>query len=162
MLTKEQVHYKETLLSPLKQKLYFAKHLPMGLISGIKVTYLDEDKAVTEVPFRWWNKNPFKSIYFAVLSMAAELSTAAPVMMALKASDADIAMIIVDLGAEFVKKAQSTITFSCVDYDKIAQSVAGLNKADDTASVTVHTIGRDIWGDEVASFYFTWSFKRRS
>jgi len=133
----------------------------MGLFSGIKLIQLDETVSVSEVPFRWCNKNPFNSMYFAVQSMAAELSTAAPVLMALKGTDADVALIIVDLKAEFVKKAQSKITFSCVDYDKIANAVAQLKQADDTVMVAAKTTGRDVDDNEVANFYFTWSFKRR-
>lgn len=162
MLTKKQIRFKDDFLSPLKQKLYFAKKLPMGLLSGIRLTYLDEEKACADVSFRWWNKNPFNSIYFAVLSMAAELSTAAPTMLALKSSDEDIALIIVDMKAEFVKKAQSRITFTCVDYARIVQAIEHLKQTDDTSSVTVETVGRDINDEEVATFYFTWSFKRRS
>lgn len=134
----------------------------MGLLSGIKMIQLDEAISVSEVPMRWGNKNPFNSMYFAVQSMAAELSTAAPVLMALKGSDADIALIIVELKAEFVKKAQSKVTFSCVDFDKITNAVAQLKCTGDIAMVTARTTGRDVDDNEVANFYFTWSFKRRS
>ncbi len=134
----------------------------MGLLSGIKMIQLDETASVSEVPMRWGNKNPFNSMYFAVQSMAAELSTAAPILMALKGSDADIALIIVDLKAEFVKKAQSKVTFSCVEVDKITNAVAQLKCAGDIATVTARTTGRDVDDNEVASFYFTWSFRRRS
>ena len=134
----------------------------MGLFSGIKLIQLDEAMSVSEVPFRWCNKNPFNSMYFAVQSMAAELSTAAPVMMVLKGTDADIALIIVDLKAEFVKKAQSAITFECVDYPGVVNAVSQLKHSGDTSTVTMKTIGRDVEYSEVAIFYFTWSFKRRS
>ncbi len=134
----------------------------MGLLSGIKMIQLDETVSVSEVPMRWGNKNPFNSMYFAVQSMAAELSTAALVLMALKGSDVDVALIIVDLKADFIKKAQSKITFSCVDFDKITHAMAQLSSAGDIATVTVRTTGRDVGDNEVANFYFTWSFKRRS
>jgi len=162
MLSPEQIDLRADLLSPFKQKLYYLKSLPMGLISGMKLIHLDEDKAIAEVPFRWCNKNPFNSMYFAVQSMAAELSTAAPVMLALKATDASIALIIVDVKVDFVKKAQSAITFTCVDYDKINLAVTQLKHSGDTATVTAKTIGRDVEGNEVATFYFTWSFKKRT
>ena len=160
MLTRKQIKFTSDFLSPFKQKLYYLKNLPMGLISGIKLIQLDEAISVSEVPFRWCNKNPFNSMYFAVQSMAAELSTAAPVMLALKGTDA--ALIIVDLKVDFVKKAQSRITFTCMEYGKIHNAVTRLQQAGDTAAVTVKTTGRDVDGSEVATFYFTWSFKRRS
>ena len=161
MLSKQQIKFRDGFLSPFKQRLFYLKSLPMGLISGIKLTHLDEEKSITEVPFRWCNKNPFNSMYFAVQSMAAELSTAAPVFMALKGVDADIAFNIVELKSEFIKKAQSKITFTCTDYDKFYKTISQLNQPDDTAAVTAKTVGRDRSGDEVARFYFTWSFKRR-
>ena len=162
MLSHEQLKFRDNFLSPFKQKLYYLKNLPMGLISGIRLIHLDEKRSVSELPFRWLNKNPFNSIYFAVLSMAAELSTAAPVMLALKASDANIALIIVELKVDFIKKAQSKIIFTCIDYDDICNAVSQLKKADDTAVFTAKTTGRDIDDNEVATFYFTWSFRRRS
>ncbi len=134
----------------------------MGLISGIRLVQLDEDKAVAEAPFRWRNKNPFNSMYFAVQSMAAELSTAAPVMLALKDFDADVALIIVDLKVDFVKKAQSKTTFTCTEYSRIYETIAQLQQAEDTAAITIKTTGRDSAGDKVATFHFTWSFRRRS
>ena len=162
MLSKEQKKFRDNFISPLKQRLFYLKSLPMGLISGIRITHLDEEKAITEVPYRWRNKNPFRSMYFAVQSMAAELSTAAPVFMALKGVDANIAFIIVDLKAEFVKKAQSKVTFSCADYKEIYAAISKLNQPDDTVTITAKSVGRDADGNEVATFYFTWSFKMRA
>lgn len=160
-LSRQQVKYRDNFISPLKQRLYFARNLPMGLISGIRLVELDEQHSVSQVKFHWWNKNPFRSIYFAVLSMAAELSTAAHAILAITGTDADIAMIIVDVRAEFVKKAQSKITFTCQDYTSFSAAISKLSQADDITTVTARTVGRDADGDEVATFHFTWSFRRR-
>lgn len=162
MLTRKQIKFASDLLSPFKQKFYYLKNLPMGLVSGIKLIQLDAATSVSEVPFRWCNKNPFNSMYFAVQSMAAELSTAAPVMLALRVADADVALIITDMKADFVKKAQSKVTFTCMEYENIVNTITLLKQADDTADVIIKTVGRDVDGSEVATFYFTWSFKRRS
>lgn len=133
----------------------------MGLVSGIKLIHLDEKNSISEVPLRWLNKNPFDSMYFAVQSMAAELSTAAPVILALKGIDKNVALIIVELKVDFVKKAQSKVVFSCQDYEVINKAVAQLHQPGDAATVTAKSVGRDMSGDEVATFYFTWSFKVR-
>jgi len=161
MLTRKQQQFRDRFLSSFKQRFYYFKSLPMVLISGVRLIRLDEEKSVTEVPFRWINKNPFKSIYFAVQSMAAELSTAAPVIMALKAVDADVAFIIVELKAEFIKKAQSRVVFTCEEFGKINDAMSQLSKPGDTMTITAETVGRDMSDEEVARFYFTWSFKVR-
>jgi len=162
MLSQKQIKFRDSLLSSFRQRLFYFKNLPMALISGIRLIHLDEGKSIAEVPYRWRNKNPFKSMYFAVQCMAAELSTGAPALLALKSADADIAIIIVGLKSEFVKKATTKITFTCLDYPLFIQAISRLEQSGDTEVVTAKTIGRDVDGDEVARFEFSWSFKRRS
>ena len=162
MLSQEQEKFRDTLSSSFKQRLFYFKSLPMALLSGTRLTHIDEEKSIAEVPYRWCNKNPFRSMYFAVQCMAAELSTGAPALLALKGADADIVLIIVGLKSEFVKKATTKITFTCVDYPLFSQAISRLEQVGDTELVTAKTIGRDIDGDEVARFEFTWSFKLRS
>jgi len=162
MLSQKQIKFRDNVSSSFKQRLYYFKNLPMALISGIKLIRLDEEKSIAEAPYRWQNRNPFKSMYFAVISMAAELSTGAPALLALKGSDSDVVLIIVDLKAEFVKKVTTKITFTCEDYALFSQALTQLKKVGDTVDVTAKTIGRDTNGDEVARFDFTWSFKLRS
>ena len=134
----------------------------MALISGVKLIHLDEKKSIVEVPYRWCNKNPFKSMYFAVQCMAAELSTGAPALLALKGADADIILIIIGLKAKFVKKATTKITFTCEDYKLFTQALSQLKQVGDIVEVTAKTVGRDTDNEEVARFDFTWSFKLRS
>lgn len=162
MLTKKQADFRVDFLHPLKQRFYFWRQLPMAELAGVKLLWLDEEKAVATVPFKNRNKNPFKSTYFAVMSMAAELSTAAPAMLALKGIDANVALIIVDLKAEFYKKAQDKTTFTCVDFHAFENALKSLKNAGDVVAVTAKTIGTNEAGEEVACFYFTWSFKRRN
>lgn len=133
----------------------------MGLFSGVRLVQLDEERSVAEAPDSWRNKNPFGSMYFAVQSMAAELSTAAPVFMALKGLDIDVAVIIIDVKAEFLKQARSNLSFQCLEYEKINDAIARLNGVDAAATVDVKTMGKDEAGDVVSVFYFTWSFRRR-
>ena len=46
------------------------RHLPMAFLAGLKVKKLSNSIAEVTVPFNFLNKNPFNSIYFAVLTMA--------------------------------------------------------------------------------------------
>ncbi len=101
-------------------------------------------------------------MYFAVLSMAAELSTGAPALLALKGTNADVVLIIVSLKANFVKKATTKITFTCEDFAVFSQALTQLREVNDTVEVTAKTIGKDANDNEVANFEFTWSFKLRS
>lgn len=67
--------FKKQIIKPPAFKLYTLRHLPAAFFAGLKIELLEETKAIVSVKQKWFNKNPFHSIYFAVLAMAAELST---------------------------------------------------------------------------------------
>ena len=58
-----------------KFRFFLLLNLPLAFIARLKIKDISEKQATVTVPFSFWNKNPFNSIYFAVLSMAGELST---------------------------------------------------------------------------------------
>jgi hypothetical protein len=162
MLTNEQIKFAKDFLHPLKQRFFFWKKLPMALLGKVRQVVLTEEKSVAVVPFNRRNKNPFKSMYFAVQSMAAELSTAAAALLAMRKFSYPIALIIVKTEAHFYKKAKSKLTFICTDYSEYINGLETLTQPGDTVQVTAKAVGCDEDGNEVATFYFTWAFKRKA
>lgn len=161
-LTKKQESFRKKMLSPWLFRFYTLSNVPAGWIAGMRLHDLSTDRAVSSLPFKWLNKNPFKSIYFAVQSMAAELSTASIALLAITDRHPGVATIIVDMKAEFPKKATGKTTFTC---DEGQQIFATVQKAIDTGepqTVTVKTTGTMDDGSIVSVFHFTWSFKQRS
>jgi hypothetical protein len=138
----------------------FAK-LPMGWIAGIRVRSLTQKECITSVPYKRLNKNPFKSIYFAVQSMAAELSTASPALLAIEGHQPSIAFIIVDMKATFLKKATDKVYFTCEEGQKAFDAVEKCINSNDSAEATFKTVGKMNDGTIVSEFEFTWSFKQR-
>ncbi|MEQ9467239.1 MAG: thioesterase [Ekhidna sp.] len=138
------------------------KSLPMGWIAGLRVRELDSGKCTTSVPFKYLTKNPFKSTYFAVQSMAAELSTATPCLLAVTGKKPSIAFIIVDLKATFSKKATDRVYFTCEDGAKAFEAVEKCIQTGESVAATFKTIGKMKDGTIVSEFEFTWSFKQRS
>ena len=104
--------------SSLQLGLYMLGKLPAGLFSGIRVESVDGEACETSVPYRWRTRNPFGTTYFAVLAMAAELSSGAPAMIAVRGAPESVALIIVGMKAEFIKAARGRTTFRCSDWDK--------------------------------------------
>ncbi len=148
-------------LTGWKFKLYLLSRLPMGGLAGIRIMELNEDRCIASVPFKWWNKNPFQSMYFAVMSMAAELSTAATCLLAVEGQKPSIAFIIVGNKAEYTKKATSKIYFTCTNGSKAFDAVEKSKSTGEPEVITISTTGRNREGEEVARFEFTWSFKQR-
>lgn len=112
------------------------------------------------VPYFWRSQNPFKSIYFAALAGAAELSTGALGQFAI-AGKGQFSMLVVDFRAEYSKKANAKITFSCEQGLELFSMIDGL-KIGESAQITMISTGKTQADETVAKFFVTWSFKRKS
>ncbi len=140
-------------------KLFMLKHLPMAFLAGLKVVEIDQTTASVTVPYKYLNKNPFRSVYFAVLSMAAELSTGILAMAALNDFSIPISMLVLEMKANFLKKARTKITFKCLEGDQLSSTIAKSIETGEGQTIDVTSIGYDTEGDKVAEFKFTWTFK---
>lgn len=136
--------------------------LPMGLLAGLRVKHLDTETCVTTVPYKWLNKNPFRSMYFAVQSMAAELSTATHCLLACAGQSPSVAFIIVDMKANFSKKATAKVSFTCTEGFKAHEAIEKCKNTGQPQKATLKTAGTMPDGTVVSEFEFTWSFKQRS
>lgn len=133
----------------------------MAFLAGIKVKSLVRERSEVTISYGYLTKNPFRSIYFACLSMAAELSAGVLSMMAIYDAKPIISMLVADVKAEFTKKAVGTITFTCSDGEKIFEAVKTAKETGEGVTVVAESIGIDEKGDTVATFYFTWTFRQK-
>jgi Domain of unknown function (DUF4442) len=148
--------------NPWLMRFYMLRKLPLALIAGVRVRELDRERCVVTIPYGWRSTNPFRSTYFAALSMAAEMSTGALSMAVVQSAPAPVAMLIVGMEASFEKKATALTTFTCEDGAKVIAAVAETVRTGEPATARLESVGRMPDGLEVARFAFTWSFKKRS
>jgi len=134
--------------------------LPTAVFWRLKMVHLDGEKCLVSIPYFWRSQNPFKSIYFAALAGAAELSTGALCQLALAGKGA-FSMLVVDFRAEYSKKANTKTTFSCEQGSEVFDLVASLNPGE-SKQITMVSYGKNTSGEDVARFFITWSFKRKS
>ena len=142
-------------------KAYTIQKLPLALLTGFKIVELDESKCVTRVKYSYLNKNPFRSTFWAVLGMAAELSTGAYALLATKGKEKSIAVILVATHAEFVKKATGVTTFTCSNWPEFDSAASQAIKTGEPQVATGRSTGSNSDGETTALFEFTWSFKIR-
>ncbi len=135
--------------------------LPMAYMADLRVASITEESATVTIPYKYLNKNPFNSIYFACLSMAAELSTGVLCMMHVHEAKPGISMLVVHMEADFTKKAVGKITFSCEDGKQILEAVEHTKATGEGVTVIASSVGTDEQGDKVAEFRYTWSLKAK-
>jgi hypothetical protein len=150
------------MISPKKLNIFLIFKLPAAYITGVRARYIDDVKCIVTVKHRWINQNPFKSLFWAVQGMAAELTTGALIINKIKPSGKNIAMLLVKNDASYSKKATGKITFECSEGHLIDEVI---NKAIHTGlgeQVTLNVVGKNSENVEVSRFNFTWSMKVRA
>ena len=146
---------------PLKLKMYLLMNVPAAFFSGVRVVKANSASCTVSVPYKRFTKNPFRSTYFACLSMAAELSTGVLAMATVYKSNPAVSLIITGMEGRFLKKATDLTFFTCTEGEKIREAVAAALTTNEGQEVVVNTIGKNQKNEVVAEFWFTWSFKRR-
>ena len=146
---------------PFKFRLYLLYRLPAAFFSGVKVKECTLEKCTTSVPYKWLTQNPFRSTYFASLSMAAEMSTGLLALNNVYKREPAISMLVTKMEAQYFKKATGLTFFTCEEGMQIANAVNEAISDAEGKSVTITSTGRNKNGELIAEFVFTWSFKVR-
>lgn len=146
---------------PVKFRMFLFAKIPSAFFSGIHVMHMDEGKCEVTVPYKWFSQNPFRSTYFACLSMAAEMSTGALAMAYIYKLNPPVSMLVVKTEAEYFKKATGKTTFVCTDgkaFNEVIEKAIATGEGQTLAAVSNGFNEKD---ELVATFRITWSFKRK-
>jgi hypothetical protein len=161
-LSKKQIKIQEKMLNPFKFGVFKILKLPLAYLAGIKLTVLTEENSVATVKYKYLNTNPFKSMYFAVLAMTAELTTGTLALFSIEKYDESIAVLVVSSKGTFVKKAIGEIRFECKNGLDFKNKIAKCVQSNEAVTVTAKSIGYNSNDEIVCEYEFTWSFKVRS
>jgi hypothetical protein len=146
-------------LSPSKINTFLLFKLPSAYFTGVRIKSISETTCITTVKHRWINQNPFKSIFWAVQGMAAELSTGAMVMAKIKESNKNISMLVANNSATFSKKARGRILFICNDGALINEAIDKTISTGEGQTLWMKSEGKDAAGEIVSTFEFEWTLK---
>ena len=91
-------------VKPSKINAFLFFKLPAAFFCGVRVKSISDTTCVTSVKHRWINQNPFKSMFWAVQGMAAELSTGALLISIVRERKINISMLIANNKASFSKR----------------------------------------------------------
>ena len=149
-------------ISPSKLNSFLMFKLPAAYFTGVRTTHLDDTTCIVSVKHRWINQNPFKSMFWAVQGMAAELTTGALVMKKIRESGKKISMLVASNNASFTKKATGRITFTCHEGKKIDEAITKAIETEEGQTVWLNSNGINKDGVEVSSFNFEWTLKVKS
>lgn len=145
-----------------KFRLFMITRLPMAWLAGLRVKRFDTEVSEVQIRYKYLTKNPFRSIYFAAMAMAAELSTGIFAFRYAQLQKPMVSMLVTGMEASYHKKAVGRIRFVCEDGGKVRDVIEETRKTGEGVTLKMKSCGYNSSNELVAEFWFTWSFKVKS
>ena len=147
-----------SLLGMVKFRLFSLVSMPAARFAGLRIDRLDENSCVTSIPGGWRSQNPFKTMYWAVQGMGAELATGAAPFTMSRAMTNKLRMFVVGTEATFTKRAKGRISFTCEDVNAAREAIESSSSTGESVECEMKSIGTDSSGDIVSEWIFKWNF----
>ncbi len=145
----------------LKYNLFLLKKLPSAYFCGARIKSIDSNQCEIKIALNWFNKNPYKSMFWAAQGMAAELTTALMITDKIKKSGYDVSMLLISNNANYYKKATELIVFNCNEGAEIDEMMNKLISSNTPQTITLSSTGINQNNVTVSKFIFEWSLKIR-
>mgnify|MGYP000026169060 FL=1 len=153
--------FKNIITSPIQFKFFLLSKLPAAFFAGLSIQEFTTTKSVVRVKHSWFTQNPFRSMYFAVEAMAAEMASGMLVFGQVYKRQPAISMLVVKMEVDFVKKATGVILFTCDEGEKIQEQINQSIQDGEAKTFICTSTGKNELNETVAVFNITWSVKAK-
>lgn len=138
--------------------------LNIPLLCSVRPTIVRLNRELCEVkiPLNYWTRNHLKSMYFGTLAIGADCAGGLLAQESIQKSGKNVVLIFKDFHADFLKRAEHDVHFTCTDGLKIEKQVKETIKSGERTNQTLTIVATTpkVSGDEpVAKFLLTLSLK---
>ena len=157
-----------TVKATLKLRAVGALKIPVLFFLSPTVVELNDYRCVVKIPLTRRSRNHLGSMYFGALAAGADCAGG---LIAFGLADEastkgrKISLIFKDFKAEFLKRAEGDVHFTCEDGMEIRQMVERVRSSGERENMPVHvtaTVPSKLGTEPVAQFTLTLSLKRSS
>jgi hypothetical protein len=148
--------------SPIQFRFFLFQKLPAAFFSGLRIVHFDATTCTVKIKYSWFSQNPFKSIYFAVEAMAAEMCSGMLAFAQVYQRNPKVSMLVVKMEVNFIKKATGTVLFTCEDGTLIQAAINESIETGEGKTIVCMSKGKNSANETVAEFLITWSFKSKT
>ncbi len=136
--------------------------VPFIFLAGARIAEIDEQKVTVKIPLNLLTKNHLKkrTMYFGVLSAGADCAAGFAAMRSIMESRVPIELVFQNFKAQFEKKAQGDVFFSCTQVQEIKALVEQAKNTTERLSLPVQ-VTAFANGQTVAQFELTLSLKQK-
>jgi len=140
--------------------------LKVPLLAAVRpvVLELDAQRCVVRIPLRRFTRNHLGSMYFGALAIGADVAGGLLAFIALQESRQPISLIFKDLHAEFFRRAEGDVHFTCESgaaQRELVERAASTGERVELPVTVVATVPELAGNEPVARFVLTLSLKRR-
>jgi hypothetical protein len=153
--------FKNIITNSIQFKFFLLSKLPAAFFAGLSIQEFTTTKSVVRVKHSWFTQNPFRSMYFAVEAMAAEMASGMLVFGQVYKRQPAISMLVVKMEVDFVKKATGVILFTCDEGEKIQEQINQSIQDGEAKTFICTSTGKNELNETVAVFNITWSVKAK-
>ena len=153
--------FKNIITNPIKFRYFLFTKLPAAFFAGLRIQHFDATTCVVRIRYSWFSMNPFKSIYFAVEAMAAEMCSGMLAFGQVYQRTPKVSMLVVKMEVTFVKKATGVILFTCEDGQMIQNAINDAIASREGKTIVCKSVGKNSANEVVAEFKIIWSFKSK-
>ena len=148
-------------VTPARFNMFMFFKLPSAWWSGVRLYSINDSECIVKVRHSWINQNPFKSMFWAVQGMAAEMTTGAFLTREINLSGENISMLVSNNTAKFTKTATGKIRFVCTKGLEVKKLIQKAVDTGDSQTLWIDSIGYNEDNLMVSHFSFEWSVKTR-
>lgn len=138
--------------------------IPVLFFVGPRVVRLDDEGCEVVIPLGYRTKNHLGSMYFGVLAAGADLAGGLNAAFTIWGKHKKVQLIFKDFKAEFLKRADGDVHFTCRDGRRIIDAVADADRTGERYTLPIEivaTVPKKYGDDPVARFTLGLSLKRK-
>ena len=146
-------------------RLLGLRQIPMLFVVGPRVMRLDDECCEVLIPLNYVTRNHMKSMYIGVLTAGADLAGGLPAAMLIWGKHKKVQLIFKDFHADFLKRPDADVLFTCNDVRKIREAVEQADESGERVNLPVEivaSVASEHGSEEVAKFSLGLSLKRKS
>ena len=135
--------------------------VPLLLACSPNVVELGAEACAVEIPLSWRTKNHYRSMYFGALACGADISVGLLADHLIQLTGGKISLLFKDFRADFLRRAEADVLFTCREGPAIAQAVKHARETGERVNLNVAASAsvpkKD--NEQVATFALTLSLK---
>lgn len=139
--------------------------VPLIFLVNPSVLRLNERECEVMIPLNRLTRNHLRSMYFGTLAIGADCAGGLLAMSLIRKSKKKVSVVFKDFKAEFLKRPEADVHFTCKDGKLIRSMVEETLKTGKRVSQNIHitaTVPKKTHGESVAEFDLTLSLKAQS